>query len=82
MRIGRMIVDTDSMSIEELTDIINELRKIRQRRQEAKDALNTIRDAIFKAKENGFAFIDKDFGNVIEAKDIELYDERACRNEN
>ena len=79
MRIGRQMLEVESMTIEELTIIINELRAIRKRKQEEKDCLIAMKNAIIKAKENGFVFIDKDFGNVIEEKDIDLFDERACR---
>ena len=79
MRIGRTIIDTDSMTADELTVIINELRAIRKRRAQGEELLRHFTEVIEEAKANGFTFIDKDFGNVLESKDFTLLDERgAC----
>lgn len=77
MRIGRMIIDTDNMSIEEMETIIREMRAIRARKLKAEELKNRMRELIVDAKENGFTFIDKDFGQVWTCDDVELYDEKA-----
>lgn len=76
MRIGRTIIDTDNMEIDELNVIINELREIRKRKQEAENMLTRMRNLLFEAKENGFDFVDKDFGNILTPDDFKLYDNR------
>ena len=76
MRIGRMIIDTDNMSIEDMDTIIREMRAIRARKLKAEELKNRMLELIADAKENGFTFVDKDFGQVWTGNDVELYDER------
>lgn len=77
MRIGKIMIDTDSMSIEELTMVITELRNIRKRKEQAHALQMKMNDLILEAKEQGFTFIDKACGFVREVDDFALYDERA-----
>jgi len=77
MRIGRMIIDTDNMSIEDMDTIIREMRAIRARKLKAEELKNRMLELIADAKENGFTFIDKDFGQVWTGNDVELYDEQT-----
>lgn len=74
MRIGRYVIDTDSMTVEELTMIINELRNIRKRKERMNHYLLTMHDLIEQAKEEGMIFTDKDFGHIIEGDDLTIYD--------
>lgn len=76
MRIGRMMIDTDNLSIEDMDTIIKELRAIRARKLKAEELKVRMLELIADAKENGFTFIDKDFGQVWTGNDVELYDER------
>ena len=77
MRIGRIIIDTDNMSIQDMDVIIKELRGIRARKLKAEELKNQMRELIADAKENGFSFIDKDFGQVWMGDEVELYDEQS-----
>ena len=77
MRIGKIMIDTDNMSIEELTTLIVEFRKIRARKQAELDLTTKMNDLILEAKEKGFTFIDKACGFVREVDDFTLYDEGA-----
>ena len=77
MRIGRIIIDTDNMSIEDMDTIIREMRAIRARKLKAEELKNRMLELIADAKENGFTFIDKDFGQVWTGNDVELYDEKV-----
>lgn len=77
MRIGRIMIDTDNMTVEELTVIINDLRAIRKRKAEKESFENEMKLLILRAKENGFTFLDKDYGNVWQENDFEVFDERA-----
>lgn len=76
MRIGRTIIDTDNMSAEDMDVIIKELRAIRARKLKAEELKTRMLELIADAKENGFTFIDKDFGQVGSGNDVELYNER------
>lgn len=74
MRIGRTIIDIESLSIEDLRTIEHEIRALRKRREQAESFKTRMSNLLFEAREAGFDFIDKDFGNVITANDIEMYD--------
>ena len=76
MRIGRTIIDVESLSIEDCTAIIDEVRAIRARKRKAEELTNRMNELLTEAKENGFTFIDKDFGQVWTPQDVALYDER------
>lgn len=77
MRIGKIMIDTDNMSIEELTMVINELRETRKRKEQAQELQMKMNALILEAKEQGFSFIDNACGFVREVDDFTLYDERA-----
>lgn len=77
MRIGKTLIDTDSMSIEELTMVIKELRDIRKRKEQAHALEMRMNDLILEAKEEGFCFVDKDCGFIRETDDFKVFDERA-----
>ena len=77
MRIGRIIIDTDNLNVEDIDTIIRELRAIRTRKLKVEELKNRMVELIADAKENGFTFVDKDFGQVWTGNDVELYDERA-----
>lgn len=74
MRIGRTIIDIESLSIEDLKAIEHEIHTLRRRREEKECFKNRMTELIEEANAAGFDFIDKDFGNVIRPIDIELYD--------
>ena len=77
MRIGKIMIDTDSMSIEELTMVITELRNVRKRKEQAQALRIKMNDLILEAKAQGFTFIDNTCGFVREVEDFTLYDERT-----
>ena len=77
MRIGKMMIDTDNMSIDDLTTLIAECRKVRARKQAELDLRARMNNLILDAKEQGFTFIDNACGFVREVDDFSLYDERA-----
>ena len=74
MRIGRTIIDLDSLTTEDLTMVINEARRIRKRKEQLEEYKLRMHTLLTEAKEAGFDFIDKDFGNVVRPEDLELYD--------
>ena len=74
MRIGRTIIDIESMSIEDLRTIEHEIHALRRRREQAENFRQRMCDLLTEAQEAGFDFIDKDFGHVIRPEDVALYD--------
>ena len=78
MRIGRVIIDTDNMNIEDIDVIIKELREVRARKRKAEELISRMNELIADAKENGFTFVDKDFGQVWMGTDCTLYDENGA----
>jgi hypothetical protein len=76
MRIGRINIDTESISTDELGQIINELKKIRARKLKAEMYQNSMNELIADAKTEGFTFVDKDFGSVLQENDFVMYDEK------
>ena len=76
MRIGRIMIDTDNMSIEELKTLEQEFHKIRRRKEQAASFCERLNELIAEAKAEGFTFVDKDFGQVIMGNDFMVYDER------
>ena len=77
MRVGRHIIDTDNMTIEELSTLINALKEIRARKGKKETYLSAITNLITDARDEGFALVDKDFGNIIRVEDLVIYDERG-----
>ena len=77
MRIGRIVIDTDDMTAEELATIIVELRKIRNRKMRKEELQEKMNSLIAEARQDGFVFIDNTCGFVREPDDFNIMDERA-----
>lgn len=77
MRIGRFIIDTDNMSIEELKILEQEFHKIRRRKELAESFKDRFKELVAEAKAEGFTFVDKDFGQIIVGNDFTVYDEHV-----
>ena len=74
MRIGRTIIDIESLSIEDLKVIEREIHNLRKRREEQESFAHRMIELLEEADAAGFDFIDKDFGNVLRPVDIDLHD--------
>lgn len=74
MRIGRTIIDLDNLTIEDLNTVIDEARRVRNRKKEAESYKLRMHALLAESREAGFDFIDKDLGFVIKAEDLELHD--------
>ena len=74
MRIGRMIIDTDNMTVEEIKVLIDELREIRNRKLKAEDLKRRMTALLAEAAEEQFDFVDKDYGHCLRPTDFELWD--------
>lgn len=76
VRIGRTIIDTSNWSVEDYDVIIRDLRTERARAAKARELKNRMISLISDAKDAGFDFVDKDFGNILTVTDFELYDNK------
>lgn len=76
MRIGRINIATESISTDELGQIINDLTRIRARKLKAAMYQDEMNKLIADAKKVGFTFVDKDFGQVLQENDFVMYDEQ------
>lgn len=77
MRIGKIVIDTDDMTVDELTTIIVEFRKIRARKMRKEELQEKMNSLISEAQQDGFLFIDNACGFVREPNDFDIMDERA-----
>lgn len=77
MRIGKFVIDTDDMTVDELTTIIVEFRKIRTRKMRKEELQEKMNSLISEAQQDGFLFIDNTCGFVREPDDFDIMDERA-----
>lgn len=75
MRIGNMTINTDSMTLEELSTVSAELRRICLRRAAMQDYEERMRALIEEARNDGFVF-GVDYPGELRAKEVEVYDER------
>lgn len=73
MRIGNHIIDTDWMTEEDLTTVICELRRIRERKRKQEQLVNRMNALLADAVAAQFVFCD-DCGRVLEAADLNLVD--------
>lgn len=76
MKIGYVNIDTKSISTDELGQIINELTKIRARRLKAEMFQDEMNELIADAKSEGFTFVDKNVGSILQENDFVMYDEK------
>lgn len=76
VRIGPTLIDTDSLGVEDLDILIKELRRIRARRVRAASLAKQMEELVATAKEEGFTFIEKDFGHFLTGKDYVVYDDK------
>lgn len=77
MKPRRTVIDTDDMTVDELTTIIVEFRKIRARKMRKEELQEKMNSLISEAQEDGFLFIDNTCGFVREPNDFDIMDERA-----
>ena len=68
MRIGKVVIDTDSMTTRELSDLITELRTIRARKEYCEDLQQRMSLLLSEAEKNKFAFVDDETGRIWDNK--------------
>ena len=76
MMLKNVIVDTTDMSFEEVDALIQNLRKIRERKAKLRDRLDTFRTMITNMRnDEGMTLVSTTTGEVLNPDDWELYDE-------
>ena len=76
VRIGATILDTDSLSAEDIDVIVEDLKQVAARKRKKDWLLKRFTDLIATARNEGFDFVEKDFGNVLTSIDWDIYDHR------
>ena len=76
MKIGPATIDTNSMTLEEVDTMIQELRHIRERKRNARSRMNQFSSMLAEIKEDGFSFCDKYTGEVLDASHFVVYDNK------
>ena len=74
MRIGNVVIDTDSMTTRELSEIITELRTIRARKEYCEDLQQRMGKLLEEAEKNKFAFVDDETGRILNTKSFIVAD--------
>ena len=74
MRIGRTIIDTDNMEPEDVEILIKELKHIKSRKLYAQSLSRRMNELVNEAKEHGFLFSSKDYGEILEVDDYVVSD--------
>lgn len=76
MRIGKTIIDTDNMTIDEMNLIITELTHICARKEIARNYKQCLYDVLEDANESGFIFCHRYTGEVLTMENISIQDDR------
>ena len=76
MRIGKVIIDTDNMTYDEVDTILQELRKIRNRKSEARDCKFRMRNMVEESLNHGFRYINRYTGEIFNEDEWFVYDEK------
>lgn len=76
VRIGATILDTDPLSAEDIDIIVKDLKHVAARKRRKESLLEQFTDLIATARNEGFDFVEKDFGNVLVSVNWDIYDHR------
>ena len=82
MRIGKTMLDLESLTPQDLTEVIKEAKRLRTRKVDAHDLHEGLTAMLEGAKERNFAICSKYTGEVLKADDWVVYDnELQCLHE-
>ena len=77
MRVGNIALDTDNLTVNELTTIITELRKVRDCKKEAVAIGRNFQDMMNHIREQGYNFCNKNTGEILNEVDWAVYCEET-----
>ena len=75
MRIGKILIDTEDMSVEDLDALIKEAKRVRSRKNGAREFYCGFEDLLSGAKDRGYTLCSRYTGEVLKASDWVVYDE-------
>lgn len=76
MMLKNVMIDTDTMSCEEIASLINDLREVRVRKTNLRKYLEHFRAMLSNMRDvEGMTLINKHTGEVLNPDDWKLYDE-------
>ena len=75
MRIGKTIIDTDNMTIDEMNLIINELTSICERKEIARNLKQSLHNLFEEANYEGMVFCHHRTGEVLTLENIFIQDD-------
>ena len=82
MRIGKTVLDLESLTEEDLTLVIDEAKNLRTRKRSARGFHDSLKATLENAKENKFSICSKYTGEILRAEDWVVYDdELECLHE-
>ena len=75
MRIGKVLIDTEDMSVEDLDALIKEAKRVRSRKNGAREFYCGFEDLLSGAKDRSYTLCSRYTGEVLKASDWVVYDE-------
>lgn len=77
MKIGNIVLDTDNLTVDELSEIITKLRKVRDCKKEAVAIGHNLQDMMNRTREKGYLFCNKSTGEVLNETDWVVFCEET-----
>ena len=82
MRIGKTMLDLESLTEDDLSEVIKEAKRLRSRKADARNLREGFSAMLEGAKERNFAICNKYTGEVLKVDDWVIYDnELQCLHE-
>jgi len=74
IRLGNVVIDTDTMTADDCDVLIDEFRRIADRKRTGDRLLAKFSKLVQEAREAGFEFYDKTFATTITSSDFDIID--------
>lgn len=74
IRLGNVVIDTDAMTADDCDVLVDEFRRLADRKRRRDRLLERFTKLIQNAREEGFEFYDKTFANTITSSDFDIID--------
>ena len=75
MRIGKFVINTDDLTVEDLDSLIREAKRVRSRKNGAREFFCGFEDLLSGAKDRHYTLCSRYTGEVLKATDWVVYDE-------
>lgn len=74
IRLGNVVIDTDAMTADDCDVLVDEFRRLADRKRKRDRLLERFTKLIQSAREEGFEFYDKTFATTITSNDFDIID--------